>query len=439
MKKVLITGVGMLCASGNGKDAAWANIRGGVPGIGRITKFDPSRCTSQVAGEVKDFERYAIGSGLVDRRAARHMALFSQYAVAAAVEAWRDAGYGEANRPDMKRVGVLFGNGIGGLDVTGENYKILFDRGPDRLSPLAVPELIPNEAAGNVSIALGAKGPAHVVVTACASSTDAIGFALDMIRAGRADVVVAGGTEATVTEFTIGGFMKMKALSTHYNSCPETACRPFAKGRDGFVMGEGAAVLILESEAHARARGAKVYAELAGYGASSDAYHITAPDPSGEGAVDAIRTALADAGVSDYSAVDYINAHGTATHLNDQMETKAFKTVFGEEGAKRISISSTKSMHGHLLGGTGALEAAITALAIRDGFVPPTINYDEPDLDVDAAKGEVPLDLDYTPNIGAPRDIRVALSSSLGFGGHNGILVLRKYDARTDLPDTVRA
>ena len=435
MKKVMITGIGMLCASGNGKDAVWANIMAGRPGITRITRFDPSRCTSQVAGEVNGFKEYAIDSGLIDRREARHMALFSQYAVAAAVEAWKDAGFksksqveaeGRGGNPDMDRVGVMIGNGIGGVDVTGESYKILFDRGPDRLSPLAIPEMITNEAAGNVSIALGTKGPAQVVTTACASSTDALGFALDMIRAGRADVMVAGGTEAAVLEFAVGGFMKMKALSTSYNDTPETACRPFTKGRDGFVIGEGAAVLILESEEHAKARGARVYAELAGYGATSDAYHITAPDPSGEGAVKAIEIALKDAGVTDKSTVDYINAHGTSTHLNDQMETKAFKKVFGEEGAKKINVSSTKSMHGHLLGATGALEAAITALAIKDSFVPPTINYDEPDLEVNAEKGEVPLDLNYTPNVGVARDIRVALSSSLGFGGHNGILVLKK-------------
>ena len=424
--KVVITGIGMVCANGNGREAAWEGLKQGRPGISRITKFDPSRCTSQVAGEVKGFEEYAFGNGLLDKRAARHMALFSQYAVVVAKEAWKDAGYTEDVHPDMDRVGVLFGNGIGGLDVTGEAYKTLFDRGPDRLSPLAVPELIPNEAAGNVSIALGAKGPAQVVATACASSTDALGFALDMIRAGRADVMVAGGTEAAVLEFTVGGFMKMRALSTAYNDTPEKACRPFTRGRDGFVLGEGAAALILESEEHAKKRGAKIYAELAGYGATSDAYHITAPDPSGEGAVRAIEIALRDAGVTDKSTVDYINAHGTSTHLNDQMETKAFKTVFGEEGAKKINISSTKSMHGHLLGGAGALEAAITALAVKEGFVPPTINYDEPDLEVDATKGEVPLDLDYTPNAGVRRDIRVALSSSLGFGGHNGILVLKK-------------
>ena len=426
MKKVVVTGIGMLCACGNGKDAAWANLKAGKPGIGRITAFDPSRCTCQVAGEVKDFDQYAIEGGLIDRRAARHMARFSQFAVAAAVEAWKDAGYTDEKKPDMDRVGVMMGIGIGGLEVTGESYLTLFEKGPERLSPLAVPELIPNEAAGNVSIALGAKGPAQIVATACASSTDALGLALDMVRAGRADVMVAGGAEAVITEFTVGGFMKMRALSTHFNDTPEKASRPFNADRDGFVMGEGAAVLILESEEHAKARGAKVYAELAGYGATSDAYHITAPDPSGVGAMKAIEIALKDASVSDKSTVDYINAHGTSTHLNDQMETKAFKTVFGEEGAKKINISSTKSMHGHLLGGAGALEAAITALAISDGFVPPTINYEKPDLEVDAAKGEVPLDLNYTPNTGVKREIRVALSSSLGFGGHNSILVLKK-------------
>ena len=426
MKKVMITGIGMLCGCGNGKDAVWSAVKSGKSGISRITKFDPSRCTSQVAGEVKDFDAYAIGGGLINKRDARHMALFSQYAVAAAVEAWRDAGFTEENKPDMDRVGTLIGNGIGGLDVTGDNYKILFERGPERLSPLAVPELIPNEAAGNVSIALGAKGPAQVIITACASSTDALGLGMDMIRAGRADVVVAGGTEASIMEFTVGGFMKMKALSTHFNETPEKACRPFNADRDGFVMGEGAAVLILESEEHAKARGARVYCELAGYGATADSYHITAPDPSGDGAVKAVEAALKDAGVTDLSTVDYINAHGTSTHLNDQMETKAFKRVFGEEGAKVINISSTKSMHGHLLGGTGALEAAITALAIKESFVPPTINYEKPDLEVDVEKGETPLDLNYTPNVGVTREIRVALSSSLGFGGHNGILVFKK-------------
>lgn len=442
MKKVMITGIGMVTAVGNGRDASWENIKAGKSGIGRITKFDASRCTCQVAAEVKGFDEWAIGGGLLDKREARHMALFSQYAVATAKEAWQDAGFGirgaegasvgggtEATSsfvPDMDRVATILGVGIGGLEVTEQSLRTLFDKGPDRLSPLAIPELIANEGAGNIAIALGAKGPCQVVTTACASSTDALGFAMDLIRAGRADVVVAGGSEAVIIEFTVGGFMKEKALSTHFNDTPEKACRPFNQDRDGFVMGEGAAVLILESEEHAKARGAKVYAELAGYGATCDAYHITAPDPSADGAVRAIEIALKDAGVTDKSTVGYINAHGTSTHLNDQMETNAFKRVFGEEGAKKINISSTKPCHGHCLGATGAIEAAITALAIKEGFVPPTINYEKPDLEVDASKGETPLDLNYTPNVGVKRDIDVALSSSLGFGGHNGILVLRK-------------
>ena len=421
MKKVMITGIGMLTAVGNGKDATWAAVKAGKPGVGRITKFDPSRCTCQVAAELKGFDEYAIGGGLLDKKESRHMANFSKYAVAAAVEAWGDAGFargeGEGFRPDMDRVGTILGNGIGGLEVTGESFKILFERGPDRLSPLAIPELISNEGAGNISIALGAKGPAQVVTTACASSTDALGFAMDMIRAGRADVVIAGGAEATIMEFCVGGFMKEKALSTHFNDTPEKACRPFNADRDGFVMGEGAAVLILESEEHAKARGAKVYAELAGYGSTSDAYHITAPDPSGDGAVKAINIALRDAGVEDLSTVDYINAHGTSTHLNDAMETTAFKRVFGEEQAKKINISSTKPFHGHCLGATGAIEAALTTLAVNEGWVPPTLNYENPDPE---------LDLNYTPNVGVKRDIRVAVSSSLGFGGHNGILVFKK-------------
>ena len=421
MKKVMITGIGMLTAVGNGKDATWAAVKAGKPGVGRITKFDPSRCTCQVAAELKGFDEYAIGGGLLDKKESRHMANFSKYAVAAAVEAWGDAGFargeGEGFRPDMDRVGTILGNGIGGLEVTGESFKILFERGPDRLSPLAIPELISNEGAGNISIALGAKGPAQVVTTACASSTDALGFAMDMIRAGRADVVIAGGAEATIMEFCVGGFMKEKALSTHFNDTPERACRPFNADRDGFVMGEGAAVLILESEEHAKARGAKVYAELAGYGSTSDAYHITAPDPSGDGAVKAINIALRDAGVEDLSTVDYINAHGTSTHLNDAMETTAFKRVFGEEQAKKINISSTKPFHGHCLGATGAIEAALTTLAVNEGWVPPTLNYENPDPE---------LDLNYTPNVGVKRDIRVAVSSSLGFGGHNGILVFKK-------------
>ena len=418
MKKIVITGIGMVTPVGNGKAASWSAIKAGTSGIGRITKFDASRCTCQVAGELKDFDAYLDQTGYVDRKAARHMDMFSVYGVAAAVEAWKDAGFTEENKPDMDRVGTLIGNGTGGMQTTGEAWKTLLERGPDRLSPLAIPELIANEGAGNISMALGAKGPAQVVVTACASSTDALGIALDLMRAGRADVMVAGGTEATILEFAVGGFMKMKALATQFNDRPEKASRPFNADRCGFVMGEGAAMLILETEEHARARGAHIYCELAGYGATADAYHITAPDPTGAGAVKAIRIALKDAGVDDLSVVDYINAHGTSTRMNDVMETKAFKEVFGEQ-ARQISISSTKSMTGHLLGATGALEAAVCALAIQDGFVPPTINYEVPDPE---------CDLDYTPNVGKDRNIRVAVSTSLGFGGHNGVLVFKKVE-----------
>ena len=417
MKKVMITGIGMITAVGNGKSATWESVKAGKPGITKITKFDPSRCTCQVVAEVKGFEEYAIGGGLLDRKAARKMANFSQYAVAAAVEAWKDAGYTAENKPDMDRVGTILGVGIGGLEVTGEAFQTLFEKGPDRLSPLAIPELISNEGAGNIAITIGAKGPCQVVTTACASSTDALGFALDLIRAGRADVVIAGGAEATIMEFCVGGFMKEKALATKFNDTPEKSCCPFNVDRDGFVMGEGSAILILESEEHAKARGASVYAELAGYGATCDAYHITAPDPSADGAVKAIEIALANAEVTDKTTVDYINAHGTSTHLNDAMETTAFKRVFGDEQAKKINISSTKPFHGHCLGATGAIEAAITALAIKEGYCPATINYENPDPE---------LDLNYTPNVGVKRDIRVAISSSLGFGGHNGILVFKK-------------
>ncbi len=418
MKKVVITGIGMVTPCGNGKATTWANVKAGKSGITRITKFDPARCTCQVAGEVKDFDAYLAETGYVDRKAARHMDTFSKYAVAAAVEAWKDAGYTDEAKPDMERVATILGNGIGGMETSGEAWKTLFERGPDRLSPLAIPELIANEGAGNISMTLGAKGPAQVVVTACASSTDALGVSLDMIRAGRADVVVAGGSEATVCEFAVGGFMKMKALATQFNDQPEKSSRPFNADRCGFVMGEGAAMLILESEEHAKARGARIYCEFAGYGATSDAYHITAPDPSGAGAVRAIKIALKDAAVEDLATVDYINAHGTSTHLNDVMETKAFKEVFGDEQARRIKVSSTKSMTGHLLGAAGALEAAFCALAISESFVPPTINYENPDPE---------CDLDYTPNAGVEKDVRVAVSTSLGFGGHNGVLVFKKH------------
>jgi len=409
MTKVFVTGLGVISPVGNSVDEVWANIRNGVSGIGRITRFDASRVDAKIAAEVKNFDV----SKYVDPKEARRMALFTQFALAAAKQAWQDSGLGEGG-VESDRVAVMLGNGIGGTEVDDEGYKILFERGPGRLSPMMIPKLIANEAAGNVSIALKAKGAALTVVTACSSGTDAIGMAMDMIRAGRADVVIAGGTEATITEYCVGGFCAMKALSTKRNDTPEQACRPFDKDRDGFIMGEGAAILILESEAHARARNARVYVEIAGYGATGDAYHVAAPDPEASGAIRAITLALKDAGVAP-EQVDYVNAHGTSTPLNDPMETKAVKAVFGAH-AYKLKMSSTKSMTGHLLGAAGAIEALICSLAIRDGFYPPTINYTTPDPE---------CDLDIVPNKGVEGPVRVAVSTSLGFGGHNGVLVIK--------------
>ena len=407
--KVFVTGLGVISPVGNTVDEMWASIRNGVSGIGRITRFDASRVDAKIAAEVKNFDV----SKYVDPKEARRMALFTQFALAAAKQAWQDSGLTEGS-VDPDRVSVMLGNGIGGTEVDDEGYRILFDRGPGRLSPMMIPKLIANEAAGNVSIALKAKGAALTVVTACASGTDAIGLGMDMIRAGRADIVIAGGTEATITEYCGGGFCAMKALSTKRNDTPEQACRPFDKDRDGFIMGEGAAILILESEAHARARNAHVYAEIAGYGATGDAYHVAAPDPEASGAIRAISLALKDSGLAP-EQIDYVNAHGTSTPLNDPMETKAVKTVFGAH-AYKLKMSSTKSMTGHLLGAAGAIEALICTLAIRDGFYPPTINYTTPDPE---------CDLDVVPNKGVEGPIRAAMSTSLGFGGHNGVLVIK--------------
>jgi len=410
-KKILITGVGAITPVGKSVAEMWQSIRNGVCGIGTITKFDPSNVASKVAAEIKDFDF----SQYAEKKMARRMGLFTQYAVAAAKEAWIDSGLDQTDY-DPERVSVMVGNGIGGTEVDMEAYKVLFERGPNRLSPMMIPKLIANEAAGNISIMLNAKGAAHTIVTACASGTDAIGVALDMIRSGRADVVIAGGTEATITEYCIGGFCAMKALSTKYNDTPEKSCRPFDVTRDGFIMGEGAGMLILESEEHAKARGAKVYAELAGYGGTADAFHLTAPDPDAAGAKRAFTLALKDAGLTT-TDVDYINAHGTSTPLNDPMETKAIKGAFGDE-AYKLKVSSTKSMTGHLLGAAGAVESIICALVIKDGFIPPTINYETPDPE---------CDLDVVPNKGIEAEVNVVLSSSLGFGGHNGVLAFKKY------------
>ena len=424
-KKVVVTGLGCVTPLGNDVKTYWEGIRAGRCGIKTIERFDASRLNVKVAGEVRDFD---VGQ-YIDPKEAKRIARFAQYAVAAAKQAWVDAGYaalGEGENPwqavgteapkgvDPERVGCILGVGIGGKEVDGPSYKTLFEKGPRRLSPMTIPMLIANEGPGNVSIALKAKGPVLTVSTACSASTDAIGVALDMIRNGRADVMITGGAESTIEEYCIGGFQAMHALST--NPDPLQACRPFDKDRDGFIMSEGAAILILESEEHAKARGAKIYGEVAGYGAGGDAHHIVAPDPEASGIIHAERMALADAGLKPED-VQYINAHGTSTGLNDPMETRAAKAVFGEH-AYKLKMSSTKSMTGHLLGATGALEALTCLLAIRDNFYPPTINYHTPDPE---------CDLDCVPNVGIEAPLDVAMSNTLGFGGHNSSLILRRY------------
>lgn len=410
MKKVVITGMGAITPIGNDIESFWSSIKAGRIGVGPVTKFDASRLDARIAGEVKDFD----ASLYMDRKDARKMAVFTQYAVAAAVQAWRDAGLDGKDTPE--KTAIMVGNGIGGIEIFEESHKKLLESGPSRMLPMTVPLMIMNEAAGNIAMRLKVHGPAFTNATACASGTDAIGMALDMIRSGRADVVITGGTEAAISEFAMGGFCMLKALSTAYNDQPQKASRPFDKDRDGFVIAEGAGMMILESEEHAKARGARIHAELAGYGASCDAYHLTAPDPEGTGGTLAIRRALEDAGMKPQD-VAYYNAHGTSTQINDPTETKMVKAAFGEH-AKKIKVSSTKAMTGHMIAAAGAVEAIICALAIKDGFFPATMNLDEPAPD---------CDLDYVPNKGVSGTINAAASASLGFGGHNGCLIVRRY------------
>jgi 3-oxoacyl-[acyl-carrier-protein] synthase II len=410
-RRVVITGMGAITPIGNDVPTLWQSIRNGVCGIGPVTRFDASRVDAKIAAEVKNFDP----GKYFDVKEARRMALFTQFAVAAATDAWKDAGLAGGG-VDPERAAVILGNGIGGREIDTEAYKTLQERGPARLSPMTIPKIIPNEAAGNISMTLNIKGQVHTVVTACASGTDAMGVALDAVRSGRADVVITGGTESAITEFSIGSFCALKALSTGHNDEPLKACRPFDKNRDGFIMGEGAGVLVIEALEHAQRRGARIYAELAGYGGTGDAYHLTAPHPDGDGAIRAMRLALADAGMQP-GDIDYINAHGTSTPLNDPMETKAVKGVFGEY-ARRLKVSSTKSMTGHLIGAAGGVEAILCVLALRDQYFPATINYETPDPE---------CDLDYVPNVGVNGRIRAALSTSLGFGGHNGVVIMKEY------------
>lgn len=412
MRRVVVTGMGVVSPLGNSLDETWQGIKEGKSGIANITGFDCTDYKVQIAAEVKDFD----ASQFVDKREARKMARFTQFAVAAAVQAVKDAGLTKETI-DADRTGIMLGNGIGGFEIYESSFKKYFESGPARIPPMTVPLLIPNEAAGNISMLLGIHGPSWTLATACASGTDALGNALDMVRSGRVDMCLAGGTEATVTGFGISCFTILQTLASDYNSEPAKACCPFDKKRSGFIMGEGAAILILEEYEHAKKRGAKIYAEFAGYGSSSDAYHLTSPNPSGTGGALAMTKALQDAGVKPED-VQYYNAHGTSTPINDPAETAMIKKAFGDH-AYKMKVSSTKSMTGHCLGAAGALEAVFCVKAIQDGFFPPTINLTEPDL-------EAHCDLDYVPNKGLSGDIRCAASGSLGFGGHNGVVVFKK-------------
>ncbi|MGL4944169.1 MAG: beta-ketoacyl-ACP synthase II [Thermoguttaceae bacterium] len=409
-RRVVVTGMGAITAVGVGVEKFWESIRGGVCGVDTITRFDASTVPCRVAAEVKNFD----ASQYMDKRLVQRTALFSQFAMIAAEEAAKDARLTEGVVLD--NVNVLLGNGIGGLEVDCEAQRKLFEKGPSKIPAMTIPRMIANEAAGNVSMHLGLRGAAHTIVTACASATDALGFALDLVRSGRTDVVLTGGTEATINEFGIGGFCALKALSTSFNDTPQRASRPFDRDRDGFVMGEGAGILIFEELEHARRRGAKIYAEVAGFGATADAHHLTAPDPEGEGASRAIRRAMQDAGLTP-DDIDYINAHGTSTPTNDPVETKAIKSALGER-AMKIKVSSTKGMTGHCLGAAGAIEAIVCVLALRDQFFPATINLDNPDPE---------CDLDYVPNVGQTGKVRAVLSTSLGFGGHNAVIAMKGW------------
>ncbi len=423
-RRVAVTGLGVVSPVGNDVASFWTALKEGRSGLGLITHFDASRVEAKVAAEVKDFDPTLY----MDKKEARKMAGFTQYGVAAAVQAWRDAGLGEGFRTpeggvapvlpySAERVATVMGIGIGGLEVMMESHKKMLEAGPGRMLPMTVPLMISNECPANIAMRLGILGPAYTAVTACTSSTDALGQALDLIRSGRCDMAVAGGAEATITEFAIGAFCRLQALSTAYNDDPTKASRPFDKARDGFVMGEGAAVLILEDWDKARARGAHIYAEFAGYGASCDAYHLTSPDPEGKGGARAIALALEDAGMKA-EEIGYYNAHGTSTQINDPTESLMVKHAFGEH-AKKLRISSTKSMHGHMLGAAGAIEAVACIKAMEEGFIPPTINLDNPDI-------EAGCDLDYVPNTGVRATLEATASASLGFGGHNGVVIMRK-------------
>lgn len=409
-RKVVVTGLGLISPVGTGKEKFWQALLEGRSGIKRIEAFDPSDFDSQIAGEVRDFDVEKF----LSRKEARRMDRFSQFAVCASMMAIEDAGL-DVTRVDRNLIGVILGSGIGGIKTFEDQHKVLLEKGPSKVSPFFIPMMIVNMGAANVAIQLGLRGPNSCVSTACEASTHALGEALRIIQLGEADWMIAVGAEASITPISLAGFCAMKALSVR-NDEPERASRPFDRDRDGFVMAEGAAALLLEAEEVARKRGARIYAELKGYASTCDAYHITAPDPEGSGAARAMLLALQDAGIGP-EEVDYINAHGTSTPLNDRMETLAIKLAFGEH-AYSLKISSIKSMVGHLLGAAGAIEAAATVLAVYHGIIPPTINLENPDPE---------CDLDYTPQKSVECSIRNALSNSFGFGGHNGTLVFGRY------------
>ena len=407
MRRVVVTGMGAITPVGNDIDTMWANMLAGVNGVEKITSFDTSDLKVHLAGTVKNFEPEKY----IEKRELRKLDIYCQYAIAAAQQAVDDSGIlGNINE---ERFGVYIGAGIGGLHSFVNNVTALNEGGPRKVSPFFIPMMIGNIATGNVAIRFKAKGVSLSVMSACATGTHSIGEAFHAIKDGYADAIIAGGTEAVIAPLTIAGFQNMKALSTNEN--PETASRPFDKNRDGFVMGEGAGMLVLEEYEHAKARGAKIYAEFAGYGNTCDAHHVTAPDPEGAGLARAIKIAMAEAGTTDDDQL-YINADGTSTHLNDLTETMAFKSALGEK-AYDANISSTKSMTGHMLGATGAIEAIVSVLTLRDGMIPPTIHLNEQDEE---------LDLNYTPNKAVKRDVTVAASTNLGFGGHDACVVFKK-------------
>ena len=408
--RVVVTGIGLVTPVGLNSESTWNSLVEGRSGIDYISLFDAEGYESRIAGEVDNFD----ASAALGRKEAKRLDRFSQFACVAALEALEHANL-NMEKEDADRVGVLIGSGVGGIITISDQHKILLKRGPKRVSPFLVPMMLGDMASGQVSMMIGAKGPNFSTVSACATGADSIGEALEMIRRGRADVVIAGGTEAAICEIGVAGFNSCMALSTR-NEDPQGASRPFDSDRDGFVLGEGAGLLVLESLKHAEQRGANILAEMSGYGASSDAHHVTQPHPDGEGAARAMKWAIEDAGITP-DKVDYINAHGTSTPLNDKYETIAMKRMYGDH-AYDLAISSTKSMTGHLLGAAGAIEAAFTVLAIKNDIVPPTINIKNPDPD---------CDLNYVPNTAKKQAVNVAMSNSLGFGGHNASLVFERF------------